>query len=238
MKKCLAFVLTFAMITLLAVNVNAAKIDKDLFRIHTEVKEMMETADENDLIPVWIFTMYGFSQIVAGEDYYSASDYMSFSDFMGFGERPYHKIGEAELGSSWKFIAFSATPDEILSLVDRRDGLLKALIVFPYYGDEAFYEYFCSVHEETKAYCNFCNTWSRTCNCWVCVKVRGYIEDEVPCHTIFSVLEILKSLVGMETHIDKCENALNASLITVQSKEKGRPTIFDALEILKKLAGM
>ena len=56
--------------------------------------------------------------------------------------------------------------------------------------------------------------------------------------TIFDVLEILKSLAGMENELDKSIVSLSMTLLTEESRAAGKPTIFDALEILKKLAGM
>gem|GEM_PF-2245601 len=62
------------------------------------------------------------------------------------------------------------------------------------------------------------------------------LGEEEP--SIFDVLEILKSLVGMDGSIAKCGNALNAALITAESQASGTPTIFDVLEVLKYLVGM
>jgi hypothetical protein len=56
--------------------------------------------------------------------------------------------------------------------------------------------------------------------------------------TIFDALEVLKKLVGMESAVDKCGNALYASLIVETRPTPKTPTIFDALEILKHLVGM
>jgi len=85
------------------------------------------------------------------------------------------------------------------------------------------------------------NLYQKCKECKICKSgrpsVKGCITGgEFP--SIFDALEILKSLIGMENQIDKCGNALKASLITVNSQKKGAPTIFDALEILKRIAGM
>ena len=67
--------------------------------------------------------------------------------------------------------------------------------------------------------------------------IRGRIlGGETP--GILDALEILKTLIGMESVLEQCGTAYVASLITEDSRTKGEPGIFDALEILKSLIGM
>ncbi|MCL1903897.1 MAG: leucine-rich repeat domain-containing protein, partial [Oscillospiraceae bacterium] len=56
--------------------------------------------------------------------------------------------------------------------------------------------------------------------------------------TIFDGIEILKYLVGIESVIDDSKVALEAAMLTAESKARGEPTIFDFVEILLILVGM
>jgi len=80
-----------------------------------------------------------------------------------------------------------------------------------------------------------CNTCKLCTSPPTNTKGRILGEDEP---SIFDTLEILKALVGMKGAVTNCSNALNAALITEQSRASGVPSIFDALEVLKHLVGV
>jgi internalin A len=67
--------------------------------------------------------------------------------------------------------------------------------------------------------------------------VKGRIIDNSE-PDIFDTLEILKSIVRIDSVIDYCVNVLNAALIVPERQRPNVPNIFDALEILKYIVGM
>ena len=77
-------------------------------------------------------------------------------------------------------------------------------------------------------------------NCSMCEGGRfkaGHIlgNEEL---TILDVLEVLKSIVGIDSAVDKCGYALYAALIVDERPVENKPIIFDVLEMLKHLVGM
>ena len=67
--------------------------------------------------------------------------------------------------------------------------------------------------------------------------VKGCILGESE-PNIFDFMEILKYIVEVDNALDKCDNALNAALMTDKSQETGTPTIFDGIEVLKIVVGI
>ncbi|MCL1789274.1 MAG: lectin like domain-containing protein, partial [Oscillospiraceae bacterium] len=94
----------------------------------------------------------------------------------------------------------------------------------------------CSICEDCCNHCGFCG-YCKKGGSAVVVTGSGLVLGSGNKPSIFDVVEILKSLIRMDSTVN-CEYAVNAALITKESRRAGAPTIFDILEILKYLKGM
>ncbi|MCL2071025.1 MAG: hypothetical protein FWH07_02190 [Oscillospiraceae bacterium] len=94
----------------------------------------------------------------------------------------------------------------------------------------------CELCNESPCACPLNNCDCGNCNAPTAGKAGYILSGENA--TIFDALEILKSIVGMNSRINECSNALAAALIVEDRAVPNKPNIFDVLEILKYLVGM